>query len=674
MGLLRKINQKGWIIYCICFCIALLLEVFLFNFKTFESMGYQSFTVGFDAVQEMVGGEDGFSFHGTQAYGHITSQVPIHNISFVTNPIEECLITQFLPNGQVLGENQERLLEVRLAYDGKNFDNAQKEAIPLYSSENDIIRIPRLKGIYFLDVLFDNPYENDICLHEIRCNERIPFHFSFLRFLMLVSFLALIVAFRRKSILWKVKMREGRKWNYLIPVFCVLVVSIFLSLFYLNNITSANIPGVNSYGKLAEALASGSVKILDQPDASLLQLDNPYDVYERAESGANYLWDFAYYKGSYYVYFGIVPCLLFFLPYYIFTGSIISYSLVFSIFVAGFVISLALCLKAFCRRYFQEISLGTYLLLLLSSAFGSGLLYVAGHATTYGIPQVSAITFVLLGLYFYFKASEGEKIKIRYLILGSLFVALSAGCRPHIVLYGLLAFPILKDKMLSKNTGKAWISFVSPLLLIAIGLMLYNVLRFGSPFDFGASYNLTMHNVYGAHTTLGDILAALFYYLVTVPKLTGDFPVFDRVSPSFVSSRERFTYTDGGFLWFVPILLLGFFYFSKQGRKKERLWQVVCILIGFVLLGIDASSLASRYAFDFLPVLLMASWGPFVRICESVKGKKSTQVVRSVLVIVCIYIMVVAILGYFTMTKGGGLMVDAPEVFYRIRKWLLFWT
>ena len=40
-----------------------------------------------------------------------------------------------------------------------------------------------------------------------------------------------------------------------------------------------------------------------------------------SEAGEWYNWDHAYYKGKYYVYFGVVPAILFYLPYYVITGT-----------------------------------------------------------------------------------------------------------------------------------------------------------------------------------------------------------------------------------------------------------------------------------------------------------------------------------------------------------------
>ena len=39
------------------------------------------------------------------------------------------------------------------------------------------------------------------------------------------------------------------------------------------------------------------------------------------QTGESYLFDVAYYEGHYYVYFGVLPVLLFYLPFYLLTGS-----------------------------------------------------------------------------------------------------------------------------------------------------------------------------------------------------------------------------------------------------------------------------------------------------------------------------------------------------------------
>ena len=59
--------------------------------------------------------------------------------------------------------------------------------------------------------------------------------------------------------------------------------------------------------------------------------------------------------------------------------------------------------------------------------------------------------------------------------------------------------------------------FALPFVLVAAGLMWYNAARFGSPFDFGANYNLTSNDMTKRGFNPGRIGPALFYYLLALP-------------------------------------------------------------------------------------------------------------------------------------------------------------
>ena len=54
--------------------------------------------------------------------------------------------------------------------------------------------------------------------------------------------------------------------------------------------------------------------------------------------------------------------------------------------------------------------------------------------------------------------------------------------------------------------------------------MLYNRARFGSFFDFGANYNLTVNDMTQRGTNPGRFLPALFAYFLQTPTTTGVFP------------------------------------------------------------------------------------------------------------------------------------------------------
>ena len=65
-------------------------------------------------------------------------------------------------------------------------------------------------------------------------------------------------------------------------------------------------------------MAHGQLYLEEEPPDWLKSMDDPYDKSARdelqKETGEPYLFDVAYYDGHYYVYFGVVPVLMFYLP------------------------------------------------------------------------------------------------------------------------------------------------------------------------------------------------------------------------------------------------------------------------------------------------------------------------------------------------------------------------
>ena len=76
---------------------------------------------------------------------------------------------------------------------------------------------------------------------------------------------------------------------------------------------------------LAQAMAKGQLYLEEEPPQWLKDMEDPYDKGARdeaqKETGEPYLFDVAYHDGHYYVYFGVVPVLLFYLPFYLLTGA-----------------------------------------------------------------------------------------------------------------------------------------------------------------------------------------------------------------------------------------------------------------------------------------------------------------------------------------------------------------
>lgn len=77
------------------------------------------------------------------------------------------------------------------------------------------------------------------------------------------------------------------------------------------------------YARLANALLHGHTYLNLPVSPGLKALKNPYSLSARlaiGKQGQFSFWDHAFYHGKYYCYYGIIPALIFFVPYQFLTG------------------------------------------------------------------------------------------------------------------------------------------------------------------------------------------------------------------------------------------------------------------------------------------------------------------------------------------------------------------
>ncbi len=96
--------------------------------------------------------------------------------------------------------------------------------------------------------------------------------------------------------------------------------------------------------------------------------------------------------------------------------------------------------------------------------------------------------------------------------------------------FAVLALPI-SGRAISPKSGCAAapgrgeaVAFLLPVVLVAVGLMWYNAARFGSPFDFGANYNLTSNDMTRRGFAVGRIAPAVVTFLAGIPGVQTVFP------------------------------------------------------------------------------------------------------------------------------------------------------
>ena len=125
------------------------------------------------------------------------------------------------------------------------------------------------------------------------------------------------------------------------------------------------------------------------------------------------------------------------------------------------------------------------------------------YPTFYNVPIIYGLFFTTLGLGFWIKSTCYEKLRKKYLALGSFSMALVAGCRPQMLIASFLAFIIFKDYFFKREEGclfnkksiKETFWALIPFVVVGSLIAYYNYARFGSILDFGANYNLTTNDM-----------------------------------------------------------------------------------------------------------------------------------------------------------------------------------
>lgn len=326
----------------------------------------------------------------------------------------------------------------------KNYipENEKSRYMPLYLSG-------KVNG---LEIAIDKDLYNNEFLESIIINEKIPFEFNIMRFVIVLGILLIRYFLKYEENINK----EYSPKNLTQELVLLFVLAVFFVLSMFINQNSIEPDGDKVYNeKFVNAVYNGSFALQEEPSEAFMNLENPYDDLERSklERGKDYLWDTAYYNGKYYVYFGILPLLIFFLPYYaIFKKYLDMAIVIFILSIIIFVLLKEILLKI-VNRYFKNVSFKFVLYSLIMLCSGSLILYADGMSRFYELAILSGLACVLFGIYFILKSLESDEKKYINIFWGSLFLALSVACRPTDLFASLLILPYL-IKLLIENVKK----------------------------------------------------------------------------------------------------------------------------------------------------------------------------------------------------------------------------
>jgi Flp pilus assembly protein TadD len=154
-----------------------------------------------------------------------------------------------------------------------------------------------------------------------------------------------------------------------------------------------------------------------------------------------------------------------------------------------------------------------------------------------------------------------------------------------------------------------------PLMLVGLGLMLYNYLRFDSPFEFGWHYALTALNDETARQFSAQYLWFNFrFYFLEPMRWTGYFPFLQTgLMPPFPPGYSGVGSQYGGILSDYPVAWLALAaplaWRWRGGEDTGSLrWFAIVLFLLFVICTVTVCLFlraSSRYVLDFLPVLMV---------------------------------------------------------------------
>lgn len=677
IGLLIGINKspkykKVFLFALKAFVIILALEVTVFNVRFYQSLFYQKinvsrFVIGSDIKQ--------FADGSLQVIGEENNYIEITGIN------------EHLDNIYMDFDLKEsRILFMRLGYTdeaNKQYSITQERRISATNAKDGSAMRLHLAGkTEKIRIYLTQKNELDTFkIREISFNTPVKLNLSIVRVLIIFSFVMLLFAFRPKSSIYKLSLFD-KKANKYIAFMVVIQLVLFAGISQFNYYFVAedfDSPSRLQYQYLAESILHGKPYLEVEPGEALKKLENPYDRENRdkilEEVGEEYIWDVAYFKGKYYVYFGVAPVLTYYLPFYALTGHHIKTYQCIYITMIAVVIGLVLLLRLACKKWFKKMNVGVFLALTILFINSCGLLAIMGRPDHYSLPILMGIMFSIYGLYWWLKADSND-LKSSYLFIGSLCMAAVAMCRPQILMTSFFAIPIFWNRiknreLFSKKTIKKTLCFVIPYIMIAIPLMYYNYVRFGSIFDFGANYNLTTNDMTRRGWNFDRIPLGIYYYLFNPVKVSVKFPFIlrERVVTSYLGTTICEP-IGAGFIMVNLLVLFAFFIRKFKDKFDHKLpYKLGCASVIFALIIMIADTqmagILDRYFCDFAFLLYFATCLVIFAIFNK---KQDNPELRNI-----IYFCLIVGLIYNFLLMFSDNVLENNWLFFYLRSLVEFW-
>ncbi len=403
-----------------------------------------------------------------------------------------------------------------------------------------------------------------------------------------------------------------RKQYGILCAMCMLVIGVYAYTAQSGLVASNSLnPADAYYNLLVRSFRAGQLNLIIYVPG-FAQLANPYDP---AAHAPYRVLDMSYYKGKFYLYFGVTPALVLFWPYVVLTGHYLPQKAAAICFCSiGFLAGVGL-LCALWRRYFAEVNVA----MVSAGALAMGLVtcvpFLLARCDVYEVAISCGYAFTMLALLCIWKAIHDLSRQTRWLAGASLMYGLAVGARPSL-LFGaiVLLVPVIQAWREQRKVWVPLLAALGPIALVGLGLMFYNVLRFDNPFEFGFRYQLAGDRQLTQQPFSFRYLWFNFraYFLETA-RWSTRFPfvrntILAPSPPGHGPVEQTF-----GILVNIPLVWLALAVpLARRGRSPESRYCLDLFLSSAALLfGIAALTLgfyyytAGRYEVEFMPVLVL---------------------------------------------------------------------
>ena len=549
-----------------------------------------------------------------------------------------------------------------------------------------VMSITPYKKLYSVRIGYGGITE-PLTISAIKTANAVPFSFSFLRFFVLFAGIGFIIIVREKK--WdNVLYRSNNKRQRLI-LQCIALICTFSAFLFLSPERTASYdPEVRNtadpYAMTFDAFQKDQMYLDLDVDQKLLEVENVYDRTLRDESGAFAYWDLALYDGHYYCYFGVAPVLTMYYPFYWISGKLPTIAFASFIFCTLAIFFFCQLIITIVNRFIRHCSFLLLCLAIPTSVACCGVFYVLSNSNTYTLPLAAGLCYLFLCLWTGIRATMSRKMskRIVLLIISGVSLSLCAMSRPGMALGALILTPFYlqillakKKPLISKISQAA--AFIIPVILGGAFILIYNYKRFGSTFDFGQTYQLTVSDIHANSLSLMSFFPMLIHYFLQLPRTRALFPYFE---PNFcvIYNYGKYTYladTIGVFTYpLIPasMLLMPLIFRRIRSAFSIKKWfMILCFGISMIVAWQDfcLGGAITRYVIDFLPLLVILSVLVLLSAVDTDHGSKTKNRI-------CAVIFGGSLIISFLLTVGvrdGILMKYNSEIYEAVENMILIW-